>query len=93
VSQYGCIGDARDDRRAARSANTGSGADRHAYDLSLALYQQGNSSLIDALTEQRLLFTAQQSLVSTQLTARPSLINLYKALGGGWDKTQKQSTL
>jgi NodT family efflux transporter outer membrane factor (OMF) lipoprotein len=60
-------------------------ADQHAYDLSMALYRQGSDSLLDALTEQRLLFTAQQSLVSTQLTAQTSLISLYKALGGGWN--------
>lgn len=60
-------------------------ADQHAYDLTMALYRQGSDSLIDALTEQRLLYTAQQSLVATQLTAQTSLIALYAALGGGVD--------
>lgn len=58
-------------------------ADQHAYDLSMALYKQGSESLLDALTEQRLLYTAQQSLVATQLSAQSSLITLYAALGGG----------
>ncbi|WP_321818162.1 MULTISPECIES: efflux transporter outer membrane subunit [unclassified Paraburkholderia] len=58
-------------------------ADQHAYDLTMALYQQGSDSLIDALTEQRLLYSAQQSLVATQLSAQTSLITLYAALGGG----------
>ncbi|WP_347557413.1 efflux transporter outer membrane subunit [Robbsia sp. KACC 23696] len=60
-------------------------ADQHAYDLSMALYRQGGDSLLDALTEQRLLLTAQQSLVATQLSAQTSLITLYTALGGGLD--------
>ncbi|WP_343666927.1 efflux transporter outer membrane subunit [Paraburkholderia tropica] len=60
-------------------------ADQHAYDLTMQLYQQGSDSLIDALTEQRLLYTAQQSLVATQLSAQTSLITLYAALGGGVD--------
>lgn len=65
-------------------------ADQHAYDLSMALYHQGADSLLDALTEQRLLFTAQQSLVATQLSAQTSLITLYTALGGGLDGKQRQ---
>ncbi|PLZ00643.1 transporter [Burkholderia sp. WAC0059] len=60
-------------------------ADQHAYDLTMALYRQGSESLLDALTEQRLLYSAQQSLVSTQLSAQTSLIALYAALGGGVD--------
>lgn len=63
-------------------------ADQHAYDLSMALYHQGSDSLLDALTEQRLLLTAQQSLVATQLSAQTSLITLYTALGGGLDGRQ-----
>lgn len=60
-------------------------ADRRAYELSIALYRQGSDSLLDALTEQRLLFAAEQSLVATQLSAQTSLITLYTALGGGLD--------
>lgn len=60
-------------------------ADQHAYDLSMALYKQGSDSLLDALTEQRLLYAAQQSLVATQLSAQTSLVTLYAALGGGVD--------
>jgi len=60
-------------------------ADQHAYDLSMALYRQGSESLLDTLTEQRLLYTAQQSLVATQLSAQSSLVTLYTALGGGLD--------
>lgn len=59
-------------------------ADQHAYQLAQALYQHGGYSLLDLLTTQRTLYTAQQSQVSTQLDAQTSLVTLYKALGGGW---------
>ncbi|QGZ63053.1 efflux transporter outer membrane subunit [Paraburkholderia acidisoli] len=65
-------------------------ADQHAYDLSMAMYKAGSESLLDALTEQRLLYTAQQSLVATQLSAQSSLITLYAALGGGVDAATPQ---
>ncbi len=67
-------------------------ADQHAYDLSMALYRQGAESLIDALTEQRLLYTAQQSLVATQLSAQTSLISLYTSLGGALDGKPDDAT-
>ncbi|MDR5783837.1 efflux transporter outer membrane subunit [Caballeronia sp. LZ065] len=65
-------------------------ADQHAYDLSMALYRQGSASLLDALTEQRLLYAAQQSLATTQLSAQTSLVTLYAALGGGLDEAAKR---
>lgn len=58
-------------------------ADQRAYDLSMALYRQGSYSLLDTLTQQRLLYSAQQSRVAAQLAAQTSLVTLYKALGGG----------
>ncbi|WP_322044039.1 efflux transporter outer membrane subunit [Paraburkholderia sp. J67] len=67
-------------------------ADQHAYDLTMALYKQGSDSLLDALTEQRLLYSAQQSLVSTQLSAQTSLVTLYAALGGGVDPATPDET-
>jgi len=62
-------------------------ADQRAYDLSMALYRQGSYSLLDTLTQQRLLYTAQQAQVQTQLAAQTSLVTLYKALGGGFEQT------
>lgn len=68
-------------------------ADQKAYDLTMALYHQGSDSLIDALTEQRLLYTAQQTQVATQLSAQTSMVTLYNALGGGWyAKTPQPAT-
>lgn len=56
----------------------------------MAMHKAGSESLLDALTEQRLLYTAQQSLVATPLSAQSSLIALYAALGGGVDATTPQ---
>ncbi len=42
-------------------------ADQRAYDLSMVLYRQGGDSLLDTLTEQRLLYAAQQSLVGERV--------------------------
>ncbi|MCY1187486.1 efflux transporter, outer membrane factor (OMF) lipoprotein, NodT family [compost metagenome] len=40
-------------------------------------------TLLDA---QRLLFSAQQQLISDRLAQLTSEVNLYKALGGGWEE-------
>jgi NodT family efflux transporter outer membrane factor (OMF) lipoprotein len=59
-------------------------ADQRSYDLTMALYREGSDSMLDVLTTQRTLYTAQQTLISTELSNQTSLINLYSALGGGW---------
>lgn len=58
-------------------------ADQRSYDLTRALYQQGSDSMLDVLTTQRTLYSAQQSLIAVQLSDQTSSINLYAALGGG----------
>lgn len=59
-------------------------ATQRSYDLSEALYRHGESSYLDVLTAQRSLYTAQQDLITLQLSGQTSLVTLYKALGGGW---------
>ncbi|WDY60073.1 efflux transporter outer membrane subunit [Pseudomonas sp. PSKL.D1] len=59
-------------------------ATRTSYDLSLALYKQGSSSFLDVLDAQRSLYSAQQSLISLQLSEQVNRVTLYKTLGGGW---------
>jgi len=39
--------------------------------------------MLDVLTTQRTLYSAQQSLIAVQLSDQTSNINLYAALGGG----------
>jgi multidrug efflux system outer membrane protein len=61
-------------------------ADQRSDELTMALYRHGSDSMLDVLITQRSLYTAQQSLISTQLSDQTSIINLYKALGGGWQE-------
>jgi multidrug efflux system outer membrane protein len=54
--------------------------------LSLATYryQGGRASYLDLLTAQRNLFSAELSLAETRRVQLTSVVQLYKALGGGW---------
>ncbi|WP_022982887.1 AdeC/AdeK/OprM family multidrug efflux complex outer membrane factor [Ideonella sp. B508-1] len=52
--------------------------------LSDARYQMGVDSYLSVLDAQRSLYSAQQSLISIELTKASNLVTLYKALGGGW---------
>ena len=57
------------------------------YDLSEKRYRAGVDGYLDVLDAQRSLFSAQQSYVSAKLAREQSLVNLYRALGGGWNET------
>jgi multidrug efflux system outer membrane protein len=70
--------------------------------LARVRYDNGYTSYIDVLDAERNLFNAQVSYTQTQNTVYASVINLYKAMGGGWvtaadqmgpNKTAKQATL
>lgn len=68
-------------------------ADRQAYEqaretLSLAveLYRQGLSDYQNVLNSQRDVFNYQTTLVSAESNSLLMLIQLYRALGGGWEK-------
>ena len=56
---------------------------RYAY-LARLRYDNGYSSYIEVLDSERSLFQAQLQLAQTQGQLYFALINLYKALGGGW---------
>ena len=47
-------------------------------------YVVGQSSYYEVLQEQLLLFPAENSLVQTELNQLLTLVQLYQALGGGW---------
>ncbi len=53
--------------------------------LSVDLYKQGLSDFTNVVDAQLNYLTYQNTLVSAQGQALTSLIDLYKALGGGWD--------
>lgn len=60
-------------------------AARETYDLSMVRYDVGVDSFLNVLDSQRTYFTAQQAYVNTILNREINTLNLYKALGGGWE--------
>ena len=60
------------------------------YDLANQRYQAGIDNYITLLDAQRQLFSSQQNLVSVRLAQLTSEVNLYKALGGGWNEHNAQ---
>jgi len=52
--------------------------------LATARYDNGYSSYLEVLDAERNLFSAQLSYVQGQAALLQALINLYKAMGGGW---------
>ena len=55
-----------------------------AYSLADYRYQGGRASYLDVLTAQRSLFEAELALARTRRGQLTSVVQLYKALGGGW---------
>jgi multidrug efflux system outer membrane protein len=52
--------------------------------ISLERYRMGHADYYEVLQEQELLFPAENSLVQTQLNQLLAIVQLYRALGGGW---------
>jgi len=56
-------------------------------DLALLRYGSGRASYFEVLEAQQQLFPAEDALAQTQRDQLISVVNLYKALGGGWNAT------
>jgi outer membrane protein, multidrug efflux system len=65
----------------ARSAD----ADQQAMDLSIQLYKNGLADFLRVLDSETALYSAQDALVQSDQTVSLDLVQLYKALGGGWE--------
>lgn len=59
-------------------------AEERRYALSELRYKGGVDSYLGVLTAQRDLFAAQSELIQVRLSRLANLVDLYKALGGGW---------
>ncbi len=57
---------------------------RQAYEVSLRRYEEGATDYLIVLTAQRSLLTSQMELVDNTSHISLAMVNLYKALGGGW---------
>ena len=66
---------------------------RSAFDLADLRYRGGRASYLDVLTAQRSLFDAELALARTRRTQLVSIVQLYKALGGGWSPADMQMYL
>lgn len=68
----------------------------HAYEqavqLSMQRYVDGKAAYFEVLEAQQQLFPAENSLARTELNRRIVIVQLYKALGGGWDPMQQKDT-
>jgi multidrug efflux system outer membrane protein len=60
-------------------------ASEEAVKISLQRYVAGKSSYYEVLEAQQQLFPAQIALAQTELNRRTVIVQLYKALGGGWN--------
>jgi multidrug efflux system outer membrane protein len=60
------------------------GAYQVALDIAMKRYQSGNASYYEVLQQQLLLFPAETALVQTRLNQLLAVVQLYRALGGGW---------
>jgi multidrug efflux system outer membrane protein len=58
---------------------------RESVEVSLQRYTAGKASYYEVLEAQQQLFPAEISLAVTELNRRIVLVQLYKALGGGWN--------
>jgi multidrug efflux system outer membrane protein len=69
-------------------------ADQQSFDLTKAGFKTGVNSTLDVLVTQQTLDSAREGLIQTQYSRLISLINLYQALGGGWNEhtLQNQTT-
>ncbi|WP_198368407.1 TolC family protein, partial [Burkholderia ubonensis] len=59
-------------------------AQQRRYDLSDLRYKNGVDSYLSVLTAQTDLYAAQQTLINARLARWTNLVDLYRALGGGW---------
>lgn len=63
-------------------------AQLRAEEIATARYKVGYSSYFDVINADRDLFNAKLSLASARLNARLATVQLYRALGGGWQAAQ-----
>jgi outer membrane protein TolC len=63
-----------------------------AFRISELQYREGVTDLLNVLTAQQALFTAQDTLVQIKLARIQADVGLYKALGGGWSEAADAAT-
>ena len=74
-----------DEQRHQQSLRDAVAEDHKAVDLSLRLFQEGQTDFLSVLTAERTLYTDDSALTQSRQNLAGDLIALYKALGGGWE--------
>ena len=57
---------------------------RQSYQIAVALFQGGTGDMLNVLTAESALFSAEDMLVQVRLAHAQALVSLFQALGGGW---------
>jgi multidrug efflux system outer membrane protein len=65
-------------------------AGRQAVELATARYKEGKASYYEVLEAQQQLFPAENTLSRIEVAHRLAVVQLYKALGGGWSQKDSQ---
>jgi NodT family efflux transporter outer membrane factor (OMF) lipoprotein len=95
LQSFGDVEDAlvayAEDQVRTRALNDETVANQRAVDLSKQLYQRGLGDFLNVLTAERNLYTAQNDLSISQSNVATDLVQLYKALGGGWDEKDEEN--
>lgn len=68
-------------------------ADQQALELSTQLYKSGLADFLQVLDSERTLYETQDSLVQSSQAVSINLVQLYKALGGGWENAMPSGQL
>jgi multidrug efflux system outer membrane protein len=63
---------------------------KESVDVSMQRFNAGKASYFEVLEAQQQLFPAQNALARTQLNQRLVIVQLYRALGGGWQLTDDE---
>jgi NodT family efflux transporter outer membrane factor (OMF) lipoprotein len=66
-------------------------ANKQALDLAQQLYKSGLTDFLRVLDSETSLYTSQDALVQSDQTVSLDLVQLYKALGGGWENEKEIS--
>jgi multidrug efflux system outer membrane protein len=67
------------------------GAQRRRLELARQLYAAGINSYLEVLTAQTDAYNAESSVVTVRLNRLTSLVDLYRALGGGWQEHSSET--
>jgi multidrug efflux system outer membrane protein len=57
-------------------------------DLATVRYREGKASYYEVLEAQQQLYPAENTLSRLEVARRLAVVQLYKALGGGWEQNQ-----